>query len=75
MNAATHTPRDPHDLWLDRIEQQLREQDEALEQALQVLRDAEPVSIGIPGEALEELEQACAPRARQETAPVFATRC
>jgi len=75
MNAGPHTSREPHDAWLDRIEQQLAEQDESLEQELKLLTGIGPVSLGIPGETLEELREACTPRSRPEIAPVFATRC
>lgn len=75
MNTGPHSSREPHNVWLDRIEQQLREQDEALEQALSVLAEIGPVNFGIPGEALQELREACSPRSLSESTPVFATRC
>lgn len=75
MHAGNPSASDCQRSWIDRIEEQMRLQDAALGEALRGVRELGPVTLGVPGAALEELREACEVRRPGAAAPVCATRC
>ncbi len=75
MHAGNPSASDCQRSWIDRIEEQMRLQDAALGEALRGVRELGPVTLGVPGAALEEIHEACEVRRPGAAAPVCATRC
>lgn len=75
MHAGNPSASDRQRSWIDRIEEQMSQQDAALGEALRGLAELGPVTLGVPGAALEELHEACEVRRPAAVTPVCATRC